>query len=84
MKKGDIVKVHLWHGVIVDVYRSGDKEIAEVWFVKNIFKMQQPEFLPAAGLEPATLDGLLKEINVLTVGLERSVEQLRLLAARSG
>jgi len=84
LKKGDIVKVHLWHGVVVNLYQSeGCDEIIEVWFVKNVFKMQRTEFLPlpAEGLEPATMEGLQKEINDLMVGLHHNLEKL--LATRS-
>ena len=77
LKKGSIVKLRLWHGVVENVYRAEDGDVmAKVWFVKNVFKMQQPEFLPLAELEPATLEGMLTELHYLREGLEHNLERL--------
>ena len=83
LKKDDIVKVHLWHGVVVDIYRSETGTvIVEVLFVKNVFKMQRAEFIPLTELEPATLEGLLTEKHNLREGLGYNLE--RLLEAAKG
>lgn len=45
IKSGTVIRIGPWHGVVLEVYKSLDKEVLLVQFVKNILKGQQPEYV---------------------------------------
>ena len=45
-KKGDIVKMHSWHGVVLDVFENDEDGIVlKVQTVRNVFRKLPPELI---------------------------------------
>ena len=85
MKKGDIVKIHNWHGVVLNVFRDDTGgQVLQVQTVRNVFRGYGPEFIEVAvapdAIEPASRDALDKEIKHFTkmreIGLNKMLEAI--------
>jgi hypothetical protein len=66
-KVGDIIKMHTWHGIVLNVYRSeAGKTVLQVQTVRNIFRKLGPELIEVdiapEYITPATLEDLHQEI----------------------
>lgn len=77
---GDIVKVQLWHGVILDVFQSKTTEecIVKILFAKNVYKRQKPEIheFSMLDIQPATMDDLKAELARYEQEKDDGIEQL--------
>ena len=66
-QKGDIVKIHHWHGVVLAVYTAkSEQTVLKVQTVRNVFRKMPPELIeltdsPTA-VTPATVADLMAEI----------------------
>lgn len=66
-KKGDIVKIHHWHGVVLAVYtaKSG-QTVLKVQTARNVFRKLPPELIELTGspaaVTPATVADLMAEV----------------------
>lgn len=79
-KKGDIIKIHQWHGVILNVFEDEvGGQVLQVQTVRNVFRGYGPEFIELAiapdSIKPASRADLDKEIKHFTkmreIGLNR-------------
>ena len=45
-KKGDIVRMHSWHGVVIDIFENGTENIVlKVQTARNVFRKLPPELI---------------------------------------
>lgn len=82
-KKGDIIRIHNWHGVVLNVFtdETGGR-VLQVQTVRNVFRGYGPEFIEMAvapdSIKPANRDDLDKEIKHFTkmreIGLNKMLE----------
>ena len=66
-QKGDVIKIHHWHGVVLAVYTAETGQtILKVQTARNVFRKLPPELIeltndPAA-IAPATVADLMAEV----------------------
>jgi hypothetical protein len=82
IKPGDIVRYNIWHGVVNKVYRSAqnddDSTLVEIFFVKNVFKMQRPEIVPLTdALQIAAPEALQAEVSKYRALQEHALDKLQ-------
>ena len=76
MKKGDIVKLGPWNGVIVDLMTNEDGEcFARVKLVKH--KPNITEVHPANLIKPSTMEAVTKEYSLQVSLLRRNFEMVK-------
>jgi|GEM_PF-1268117 len=82
-KKGDIVKIHKWHEVVLNVFLDdAGGQVLQVQTVRNVFRGYGPEFIEMAvtpdAIELASREDLDKEIRYFTkmreIGLNKMLE----------
>jgi len=80
-KAGDIIKMHSWHGVVLNVFSSDAGQIVlQVQTARNVFRGYPPEFIELTiapeAVTPATLADLEKEISYLQQMREMGLKQM--------
>ena len=83
---GDIIKIHNWHGVVLNVFRDavGDT-VLQVHTVRNVFRGYGPEFIELSiapdAVARASREDLEREITHFTklreVGLQRMLSAVQ-------
>ena len=85
-KTGDIMKIHNWHGVILNIFTNEqDGKVLQVQTVRNVFRGYGPEFIEMAvapdAIKLATKDDLDKEIAYITkireIGLNKMLAVIK-------
>jgi hypothetical protein len=66
-KVGDVIKMHSWHGVVLDVFKNdAGGTVLRVHTARNVFRGYPPEFIEVDvapdSIFPATREDLEKEI----------------------
>jgi hypothetical protein len=84
-KAGDIIKMHSWHGVVLNVFTSDTGQtVLQVQTARNVFRGYPPEFIELSlapeAVTPASRTDLDKEINYLQqmreVGLKQMLDRI--------
>lgn len=80
-KKGDIIRLRSWHGVVLDVFTNdAGKTVLRVQTVRNLFRRLNPEFiefdLAPDAISRATINDLCEEIERYQEFLNASIEEL--------
>lgn len=80
-KVGDIIKMHFWHGVVLDVFTNeAGGMVLRVQTARNVFRGYPPEFievdLAPEAITPATRADLDKEIRLLREMRELGLQQM--------
>ena len=82
LKRGDVVRLHNWHGVVLETNFDGDGELSVIRLqtARNVFRGYGPEYVDVR-LHPeavtlAIVEGLEKEIQTLRRVLDSAVERL--------
>jgi hypothetical protein len=82
-KAGDIIKMHAWHGVVLDVFTNETgRTVLHVQTARNVFRGYPPEFIEVdvapEAITPATRADLEKEIkhlqNMREIGLKQMLD----------
>lgn len=82
IKPGDVVRVHSWHGVVLETNydESGALSVVRIQTVRNVFRGYGPEYidvrLDAEAVVPAELANLQQEIETHRRLLDGAVERL--------
>jgi hypothetical protein len=82
LKQGDVVKVHNWHGVVLEIHfdESGSLSVIRVQTARNVFRGYGPEYidprLDPEALSIATLADLEHEIETHRQMLAGALERL--------
>lgn len=87
LKPGDTVRIHDWHGVVLETNydEDGELSIIRVQTARNVFRGYGPEYIDVRlhpdAISPATTEDLEKEIQthrrVLDGAVERLLEEAR-------
>lgn len=70
-KSGDLIRVNVWHGRVLDVFTSSasGEIVVKILFAKNVFKGQGAELHTLSDLggqvQAATLEQMTREIETL-------------------
>ncbi len=84
-KAGDIIKMHSWHGVILEVFTSKTGQtVLKVQTARNVFRGYPPEFIEVEAapeaITPATRADLEKENkhlqNIREIGLKQMLDRI--------
>jgi hypothetical protein len=80
-KIGEIIKMHSWHGVVLDVFTNeNERTVLRVQTARNVFRGYPPEFieldLAPEAITPATRADLDKEIKLLQEMRELGLQQM--------
>ncbi|GAB4408918.1 MAG: hypothetical protein Fur0044_02380 [Anaerolineae bacterium] len=84
-KAGDIIKMHSWHGVVLEVFTSKTgRTVLHVQTARNVFRGYPPEFIEVdvapEAITPATRADLEKEIKHLQhmreIGLRQMLDRI--------
>lgn len=84
-KAGDIIKMHSWHGVVLEVFTSKTgRMVLHVQTARNVFRGYPPEFIEVdvapEAITPATRADLEKEIKHLQhmreIGLRQMLDRI--------
>lgn len=80
-QKGNIIKMHTWHGVVMDVFTSSTGGIVlKVQTVRNVFRKLPPELIELevapGSIAPATYADLRAEIDRHYQMQESAIEAL--------
>ena len=84
-KAGDIIKMHSWHGVVLEVFTSKTgRTVLHVQTARNVFRGYPPEFIEVdvapEAITPATRADLEKEIKHLKhmreIGLRQMLDRI--------
>jgi hypothetical protein len=80
-KAGDIIKMHSWHGVVLEVFTSETgRTVLHVQTARNVFRGYPPEFIEVEAapeaITPATRTDLEKEIKHLQGMREIGLKQM--------
>ena len=85
-KAGDIIKMHAWHGVVLQVFTSDSGGVVlQVQTVRNVFRGYPPEFIAVEAapqaIRPASRAELDQEIAYLQemrdIGLQQMLNGIR-------
>jgi hypothetical protein len=88
-KVGDIIKMHAWHGVVLNVFSSETgRTVLQVQTARNVFRGYPPEFIEVEAapdaISPATRQDLEAEIDYLQrmreVGLRQMLDSIKVEA----
>ncbi len=80
-KVGDIIKMHSWHGVVLDIFKSETGgTVLRVQTARNVFRSFPPEFiqvdLAPDAITPASREELDREIAFLQEMRELGLQQM--------
>jgi hypothetical protein len=84
-KAGDVIKMHSWHGVVLEVFASEmGRTVLQVQTARNVFRGYPPEFIEVEAapeaIAPAKRADLEKEINHLQsmreIGLKQMLDRI--------
>ncbi|MFN8488401.1 MAG: hypothetical protein U0350_12455 [Caldilineaceae bacterium] len=80
-KVGEVIRMHNWHGIVLDVLKSNSgKTVFYVQTARNIFRGKNPEHieinLASDAIETATLADLEKEVFELKQRQDRELAVL--------
>ena len=82
IKQGDVVKMHNWHGVVLETHydEAGELTILKVQTARNLFRGYGPEYidtrLDREAVTPAPLSALQEEIEMHRGMLEGAVQRM--------
>ncbi len=87
--KGDIIKIHHWHGVVLNVFTDAEGgTVLQVQTVRNVFRGYGAEFIELAvapdSIQPAGQDDLDKEIAYFTQMREMGLTRMLAAVADNG
>lgn len=86
---GEVIRMHNWHGIVLDVLKSNSgKTVLYVQTARNIFRGKNPEHievnLAPDAIEAATLEDLEKEVAELKQRQDRELAALIRKAMSNG
>ena len=82
LKPGDTVRLHNWHGVVLETNfdEDGELSVIRVQTARNVFRGYGPEYIDVRlnpdAISPATTEDLEKEIQTHRRVLDGAVERL--------